>query len=156
MDADGDCVPEVPPLFWRLLILVHWIGEGVEDVTAKQVPAGIPGSGATAVSDSEGRTIAEVARELGVGAQTFRKWVRQDAADRGEAPEKPTSAELAPLKRENVELRRTNEILRLASSFSTRRPTRPGGGREICPGPPRRVWGGVVVSGAGDAGVDVL
>jgi transposase len=36
--------------------------------------------------DSEGRTIAEVARELGVGAETFRKWVRQDEADRGEAP----------------------------------------------------------------------
>ena len=39
--------------------------------------------------DSEGRTIAEGARELGVGAETFRKWVRQDEADRGEAPEKP-------------------------------------------------------------------
>src|SRR6185503_17168396 len=23
----------VPPLFWRLLILVHWIGEGVDDVS---------------------------------------------------------------------------------------------------------------------------
>jgi transposase len=74
--------------------------------------------------DSKDRTIAEVARELGVGAETFRKWVRQDEADRGEAPEKPTSAqlaELARLKKENAELRRTNEILRLASSF------RPGG-----------------------------
>ena len=70
--------------------------------------------------DSEGRTIAEEARELGVGAETFRKWVRQDEADRGEAPEKPTSAQLAELarvKKENAELRRTNEILRLASSF---------------------------------------
>ena len=39
-------------------------------------------------------------------------------------PPKPTSAQLAEwprLRRENVELRRTNEILRLASSF------RPGG-----------------------------
>jgi transposase-like protein len=33
--------------------------------------------------ESEGRTIAEVALELGVGAETFRKWVRQDEADRG-------------------------------------------------------------------------
>jgi len=74
--------------------------------------------------DSEGRTIAEGARELGVGAETFRKWVRQDEADRGEAPQKPTSAQLAEWARlrENVELRRTNEILRLASSFSPRRP----------------------------------
>ena len=57
--------------------------------------------------DSEGRTIAEVARELGVGAETFRKWVCQDEADRGEAPDKPTSAQLAELgrlKRENAEL----------------------------------------------------
>ena len=38
MEATG----EVPPLFWRLLILVHWIGEGVDDVTANQVPAGVP------------------------------------------------------------------------------------------------------------------
>ena len=31
---------------------------------------------------SEGRTIADVARELGIGTETFRKWVRQDEADR--------------------------------------------------------------------------
>jgi transposase-like protein len=39
--------------------------------------------------------------------------VRQDEADRGEAPEKPTSAQLAELsrlKKENSELRRTNVI----------------------------------------------
>ena len=104
-------------------------------------------------------TIAEVARELGVGAETFRKWVRQDEADRGEAPEKPTSAqlaELARLKRENVELRRTNEILRLASSFFAQEADPTPGGREICPGPPRGTRGGAVVSGAGDAGVDAL
>jgi transposase len=29
---------------------------------------------------SEGRTIADVARELGIGTETFRKWVRQDEA----------------------------------------------------------------------------
>src|ERR1700754_49603 len=78
--------------------------------------------------DSEGRTIAEGAREFGVGAETTGKQVRQDEADRGEAPKNPTSAqlaELARLRRENVALRRTNEILRLASSFS---PRRPGGG----------------------------
>ena len=33
---------------------------------------------------SEGRTIADVAWELGIGTETFRKWVRQDEADRGE------------------------------------------------------------------------
>ena len=100
--------------------------------------------------------IAEGARELGVGAETFRKWVRQDEADRGEAPEKPTSAqlaELARLRRENAELRRTNEILRLASSFS---PRRPGGGRGVRASPPRGIRGGAVVPNVRDAGVDVL
>ena len=76
----------------------------------------------------EGRTIAEGARELGVGAETFRKWVRQDEADRGEAPEKPTSAQLAEwprLRRENVELRRTNEILRWRAVFAQEALRRP-------------------------------
>jgi transposase len=83
-------------------------------------PAEFRARGVQLYRDSEGRTIAEVARELGVGTETFRKWVRQDEADRGEAPDKPTSAQLAELarvKKENAELRRTNEILRLASSF---------------------------------------
>jgi transposase len=83
-------------------------------------PAEFWARGVQLYRDSEGRTIAEVARELGVGTETFRKWVRQDEADRGEAPDKPTSAQLAELsrlKKDNAELRRTNEILRLASSF---------------------------------------
>ena len=70
--------------------------------------------------ESEGRTIAEVSLELGVGSETFRKWVRQDEADRGERPERATSgevAELRKLRRENTDLRRTNEILKLATSF---------------------------------------
>src|SRR5205823_4369739 len=37
--------------------------------------------------ESEGRTVAEVALELGVGSETFRKWVRQGEADRGERPD---------------------------------------------------------------------
>jgi transposase len=59
---------------------------------------------------SEGRTIADVARELGIGTETFRKWVRQDEADRGERDDRLTS-------KDAEELKRTNEILRLASSF---------------------------------------
>ena len=80
--------------------------------------------------ESQGRTIGEVARELGLGAETFRKWVRQDEADRGERFDRPTSSEseeLKRLRRENAELRRTNEILRLASSYFAQEadPTRP-------------------------------
>ena len=70
--------------------------------------------------DSEGRTIAEVALELGVG--------RRPSAS-GCARTRPTGGALgsahlgasrwscAKLRRENAELRRTNEILRLATSF---------------------------------------
>ena len=52
--------------------------------------------------------------------RTFRKWVRQDEADRGERDDRLTSKdaeELKRLRRENAELKRTNEILRLASAF---------------------------------------
>ena len=49
---------------------------------------------------SEGRTIADVAaRELGIGTETFRKWVRQDEADRGERDDRLTSKETEELKR---------------------------------------------------------
>src|ERR1700704_3793580 len=90
-------------------------GPGKEPVMARpsKFPAEFRARGVQLYRDSEGRTIGEVARELGVGAETFRKWVRQDEADRGERDEKPTSverAELARLRRENAELRRTNEI----------------------------------------------
>ena len=70
--------------------------------------------------ESEGRTISDVARELGLGTETFRKWVRQDEADRGERDDRLTtkeSEELTRLRRENAELKRTNEILKAASSF---------------------------------------
>jgi transposase len=76
-----------------------------------------------------------VARELGIGIETLRKWVRQDEADRGERDDRLTSKETEELKRlrkENAELKRTNEIFRLASAFSPRRPTRPGAGRDVC------------------------
>lgn len=69
---------------------------------------------------SQDRTIADVARELGVGAETFRKWVRQDEADRGAREDQLTSSEveeLRRLRREVADLKRTNEILRLASSY---------------------------------------
>ena len=48
---------------------------------------------------SEGRTIADVARELGIGTETFRKWVRQDEADRGERDDRLTSKDAEELKR---------------------------------------------------------
>lgn len=66
--------------------------------------------------------VARVARELGIGEETLRKWVHQaeiDGGHRGGA----TTAErerIAALERENRELRRANEILKAASSFFAR------------------------------------
>ncbi len=70
-----------------------------------------------------GRPIAQVARDLGVGAEVLRKRVRQAQADAGDRGEMLTSAEreeIRKLRRENYELRRANEILKAASLFFAR------------------------------------
>jgi transposase len=66
------------------------------------------------------RPIAHVARQLGLNPETLRTWIRQDEADRGERTDQPTTAEqeeLRQLRRENLELRRVNEILKAASAY---------------------------------------
>jgi transposase len=70
--------------------------------------------------ESDWAAITAVAQRLGVGtAETLRKWVRQAQVDGGQRPgvTSEESAELKRLKRENVELRRANEILKAASAF---------------------------------------
>ena len=67
-----------------------------------------------------GRPIAQVAADLGMGAETLRRYVRQAQADSGERPDLPTSAEreeIKALRKEVYELRRANEILKAASVF---------------------------------------
>ncbi len=67
-----------------------------------------------------GRPIAQVARDLGMSAETLRRAVRRAEADGGVRPDLPTSVErdeIKALRRENFELRRTNEILKSASVF---------------------------------------
>lgn len=52
--------------------------------------------------------------------EALRNWIRQDEADRGERDDRLTTAEkeeLAALRRENAELRRSCEILKAASAF---------------------------------------
>jgi len=66
------------------------------------------------------RPIAAVAADLGIGAETLRRRVRQAQADEGLRPDLPSSEEreeIRALKRENAELRRANEILKAASVF---------------------------------------
>ena len=67
-----------------------------------------------------GRTIAEVARELGVGEQLLGRWV---AAERARMDDPPAAldvderAELERLRRENAALRMDREFLKEAAAF---------------------------------------
>ncbi|MFF7901374.1 transposase [Streptomyces sp. NPDC007920] len=69
--------------------------------------------------------------DLGVHPEALRTWIRQAEADAGERGGRLTTGEreeLAALRRENVQLKRANEVLRTASAFSPRSSTRPGPG----------------------------
>ena len=66
------------------------------------------------------RGISPVARDLGLNPETLRVWVPQAEADGGSRREGLTSVEreeLAALRREVKDLRRSNEILKAASVF---------------------------------------
>ena len=78
---------------------------------------------AVRIARESDRPIAAVARDLGMHPETLRVWVRQDEADDGTRSDRLTTAEreeLAALRRENRDLRRSNEILKAASVFSAR------------------------------------
>ncbi|MFI5571370.1 transposase [Streptomyces sp. NPDC051740] len=64
--------------------------------------------------------IRRMAEEIGVHHEALRGWIRQAEADTGERDDLLTSderAELAALRKENTQLKRSNEILRTASAF---------------------------------------
>ena len=60
-----------------------------------------------------------VARQLGIGPESLRKWVRQAEIDRGDRSGLSTEerARMKELEREVRELRRANEILKAAAAF---------------------------------------
>ncbi|MGV9712715.1 transposase [Gordonia sp. NPDC003424] len=67
-----------------------------------------------------GRTIAEVAREIGVGEQLLGKWVaieRSRMADPPPAVDADERAELERLRREVAELRMDREFLKKAAAY---------------------------------------
>jgi transposase len=74
--------------------------------------------------------ITRVARQLGVGTESLRGWVRQAEVDGGHRPGITTAEQrrIVELERDNRELRRANEILKAAASFFA---------RELDPRPPR-------------------
>jgi transposase len=63
--------------------------------------------------------ITRVARQLGIGSESLRNWVRQAQVDGGTRPGVTTdeAQRIKELERENRELRRANEILKSAASF---------------------------------------
>jgi transposase len=68
---------------------------------------------------SQWAAISSIAGKMGCTAETLRKWVRQAERDQGRQPGLTTDekARLKDLERENRELKRANEILRLASAY---------------------------------------
>ena len=60
-----------------------------------------------------------MSEKLGCVPETLRRWVRQSQRDQGKRPGQTTDEqeELKQLRRENRELKRSNEILRKASAY---------------------------------------
>jgi len=63
--------------------------------------------------------ISRVARQLGVGDESLRAWVKRADVDAGKRPGMTSEeqVELKRLRKENFELRRANDILQAAASF---------------------------------------
>lgn len=68
---------------------------------------------------SEWAAIESIASKIGCGAETLRKWIRQDERDSGVRVGVTTDdrERMKALERENRELRQANEILRKASAY---------------------------------------
>lgn len=77
---------------------------------------------AVQLARSAGRSIAQVARDLGVSNQTLRTWIKQADVDAGKREGLTTDEreELRRLRRENRTLLQEREILKKAAAFFAR------------------------------------
>jgi transposase len=66
--------------------------------------------------------VSRVARQLGIGPESLRNWVKRADIDNGKRPGVTTAEQrrISELEREVRELRRANEILKAAASFFAR------------------------------------
>ncbi|MEO8095761.1 MAG: IS3 family transposase [Pseudolysinimonas sp.] len=97
---------------------------------------------------SQWAAIRSVAEKLGCSTEALRRWMRQAERDRGRRPGLTTDErqQFKVLQRENVELKRANEILRKASALFC-----PGGAR-----PPREVMVGFITEDREQYGVEPI
>ena len=98
----------------------------------KKYPDELMDRGVRLVFES-GRPIAHAARDLGVSAEALRKRARRAEVDAGkrEGLSPDEREELKRLRREVLELRRANSILKEASVFLPRSSTRTGRGERV-------------------------
>ena len=83
-------------------------------------------AGAVRLVLDEGKTIADVARDLDLTASALSGWVRQARADRDGGKSGLTTeekAELARLRKENRQLRVERDILKKAAAFFAKETT---------------------------------
>jgi transposase len=77
-------------------------------------------AGAARLVLDEGKTVAQVGRDLDVAQSVIGNWVRQARADRSNGKTGLTTeerAELARLRKENRELRMERDLLKKATAF---------------------------------------
>lgn len=77
-------------------------------------------AGAVRLVLEEGKTVAQVARDLDLTESAFAKWVKQARADRTKGKTGLTTVEreeLARLRKENRELRMERDLLKKATAF---------------------------------------
>jgi transposase len=108
-----------------LEVEIHGVIDHVEGVdlmpAQRKYPAELRERAVRMYREAEPKPVVrQMARQLGVHPEALRNWIRQDEADAGERKDllsTPEREELVALRRENAELRRANEILKVASAF---------------------------------------